>query len=252
MPYSTPAPLRAPIHNPYDKFTAQQFDEWIGDLTGQLKRALGREEPPSPEVPQLAADAQEPEAPGDLSFYSDEAADDSFAEVKARRAAKGKERAVHYEEDDQQYSEEDYGSEEDEDEEDEEEDISSRAAALQKWNDANGFDDDDDYSSSEQGSDDVKHSGTSPDDVIEILSSDDEEEATAPIRIGPPHPSQSEAHQVDEEDDLYEDDYDQDDLRSSPAGPGIADHDAGYRLQSDEEEEEYEEDEAEIEGEEGK
>ena len=33
---------RPPIHNPYDKFTQPEFDAWIGDITGALKRALGQ------------------------------------------------------------------------------------------------------------------------------------------------------------------------------------------------------------------
>ncbi|THH13261.1 hypothetical protein EW146_g6941, partial [Bondarzewia mesenterica] len=37
------ASLRAPILNPYDKFTRPEFDSWIGDITSALKRALGRE-----------------------------------------------------------------------------------------------------------------------------------------------------------------------------------------------------------------
>jgi len=33
--------LKAPIHNPYDKFTQPEFDAWIGSITGVLKKALG-------------------------------------------------------------------------------------------------------------------------------------------------------------------------------------------------------------------
>lgn len=82
------AALRAPIHNPFDKFTKPEFDSWIGDITGALKRALGREE-----APVLATPAQSSEDfhSADVSAYGD--VDDSFAEIKARRAAKGKERA---------------------------------------------------------------------------------------------------------------------------------------------------------------
>jgi hypothetical protein len=55
-PYSTPsfpaAPRptptsnraqKAPIYNPYDKFTQNEFDTWIGGITGALRRALGQE-----------------------------------------------------------------------------------------------------------------------------------------------------------------------------------------------------------------
>ncbi|THH33070.1 hypothetical protein EUX98_g1156 [Antrodiella citrinella] len=85
---SSRAALRAPIHNPYDKFTQPEFDAWIGDITGALKRALGREEAPSISTP---APRSEDVHPADFSAYGD--VDDSFAEIKARRDAKGKERA---------------------------------------------------------------------------------------------------------------------------------------------------------------
>lgn len=80
-PRSTQKGLRPPIHNPYDKFTQPEFDAWIGDITGALKRALGREEAPLPVQ-------RAPSHPTD-----EEGVEDSFAEVKARRLAKGKERA---------------------------------------------------------------------------------------------------------------------------------------------------------------
>jgi len=31
------ASLRAPIRNPYDQFTAKEFDNWIGDITGSRR-----------------------------------------------------------------------------------------------------------------------------------------------------------------------------------------------------------------------
>src|SRR5882762_4755579 len=49
-PNSTPnlassrATLRPPIQNPYDKFTQSEFDAWIDDITGALRRALGHED----------------------------------------------------------------------------------------------------------------------------------------------------------------------------------------------------------------
>lgn len=85
---SSRAALRAPIHNPFDKFTQPEFDAWIGDITGALKRALGREELPPIATP---VSQSEDSHPADISAYGD--VDDSFAEIKARRAAKGKERA---------------------------------------------------------------------------------------------------------------------------------------------------------------
>ncbi|KAJ8076612.1 hypothetical protein PM082_001035 [Marasmius tenuissimus] len=35
---------RAPIHNPYDKFSQTDFDAWIGGITGTLRKALGHED----------------------------------------------------------------------------------------------------------------------------------------------------------------------------------------------------------------
>jgi hypothetical protein len=91
---SSKAP-RPPIHNPYDKFTQPEFEAWIGDITSTLRKALGQEPVP------LANGGSN--ATGDhLDYTSEEEADtseddseesqsiqDSFAEVKARRA-KGK------------------------------------------------------------------------------------------------------------------------------------------------------------------
>ena len=37
-----PKSKRPPIHNPYDKFTQPEFDAWIDNITGALKRALGQ------------------------------------------------------------------------------------------------------------------------------------------------------------------------------------------------------------------
>ncbi|KAI0365580.1 hypothetical protein BV20DRAFT_972968 [Pilatotrama ljubarskyi] len=80
-PRSTQKVLRPPIHNPYDKFTQPEFDAWINDITGALKRALGRD------------DASLPEERVASHVVEEEVVEDSFAEVKARRLAKGKERA---------------------------------------------------------------------------------------------------------------------------------------------------------------
>ncbi|TCD64552.1 hypothetical protein EIP91_003909 [Steccherinum ochraceum] len=84
--------LRAPIHNPYDKFTQDEFDAWIGDITGALKQALGHEELPSITSSNTVRPQSEEVHSGDVSAYGD--VDDSFAEIKARRALKGKERAT--------------------------------------------------------------------------------------------------------------------------------------------------------------
>ena len=90
---------RPPIHNPYDKFTQLEFDAWIGDITGALKRALGQievdDELKALEHTQEAttANATNGYHPIDLDESEDEALNDSFAEIKARRLlGKGKAR----------------------------------------------------------------------------------------------------------------------------------------------------------------
>ena len=124
-PRSTGKVPRAPIHNPYDKFTQPEFDAWIGDITGALKRALGRDD--APPIPTSSARAQR------HSPEEEDSIEDSFAEVRARRLAKGKERAREedYEEEDvhhqhgegtwygasEEEEEDEYGSSSEEDEE---------------------------------------------------------------------------------------------------------------------------------------
>ncbi|EIW80699.1 hypothetical protein CONPUDRAFT_137762, partial [Coniophora puteana RWD-64-598 SS2] len=41
---SHPNKARAPIHNPYDKFSKPEFDDWIGGITSALRRALGQDD----------------------------------------------------------------------------------------------------------------------------------------------------------------------------------------------------------------
>ncbi|KAK0212530.1 hypothetical protein DFS33DRAFT_1377020 [Desarmillaria ectypa] len=84
----------APIYNPYDKFTKPQFDAWIDDLTGTLRRALGHIDDGGREKSLVmsnesstghidAEQVSKGEEVGDI--------EDSFAEFKARRASrKGK------------------------------------------------------------------------------------------------------------------------------------------------------------------
>ncbi|KAI0645280.1 hypothetical protein C8Q79DRAFT_762004 [Trametes meyenii] len=145
-PRSTQKALRPPIYNPYDKFTQPEFDAWIGDITGALKRALGREELPPP-----AAGVHSPPA-------EEEAVEDSFAEVKARRLAKGKERA----------RDEDFEEEEPHQESEEEE--------QNGWGDA--FDGEE-YSSEDSGEteEEIPHNGHGKEaEVIELLSDDEDAE----------------------------------------------------------------------------
>lgn len=103
-PHTTPVTqprtsLRAPIHNPYDKFTQSEFDAWIGDIKGSLRRALGYEEASQSDseqhAPQAALDVKrdvyEP-SQGHDPYLDDTVMEDSFAEVIARRETKGKAR----------------------------------------------------------------------------------------------------------------------------------------------------------------
>ena len=86
---------RAPMVNPYDKFTQPEFDAWIGDMTTSIRRALGFEQ----EEPHLFENILvNGAASGGLPVYpqldltdQDEAPDDSFAQIKSRRD-KGKAR----------------------------------------------------------------------------------------------------------------------------------------------------------------
>ncbi|KAF9461548.1 hypothetical protein BDZ94DRAFT_1299219 [Collybia nuda] len=94
----TPKPSKPPIHNPYDKFTQPEFESWIGGITDALKRALGQEA----EIEQESTVHESYFTPAsggigadlpDDSESQDEVVDDSFADIKARRAlGKGKAR----------------------------------------------------------------------------------------------------------------------------------------------------------------
>lgn len=85
---------RAPLVNPYEKFTQSEFDAWIGDMTNTLRCALGYE--------QGEQIARSPEKNDDTNGHipdyrpvefsdGDEDPNDSFAQIKSRRA-KGKAR----------------------------------------------------------------------------------------------------------------------------------------------------------------
>lgn len=100
VPNSTPqlpSSIRPPIHNPYDKFTQPQFDEWIGGITSTLRKALGQEEEETP-----TTQATKPRE-GDTHHVTDideGNVEDSFAEWKVMRAKeKGKMRATEEEQD---------------------------------------------------------------------------------------------------------------------------------------------------------
>lgn len=95
VPNSTPqlpTSARPPIHNPYDKFTQPQFDDWIGGITGALRRALGQEED---EIPTSQATQPREEEAHPASDIDEDDVEDSFADWRATRAReKGKMRAT--------------------------------------------------------------------------------------------------------------------------------------------------------------
>ena len=92
VPNSTPqlpSSIRPPIHNPYDKFTQPQFDEWIGGITSALRKALGQEEEETPTTKPRGEDTHP------VTDIDEDNVEDSFAEWKAMRAKeKGKMRAT--------------------------------------------------------------------------------------------------------------------------------------------------------------
>ncbi|KAG6879914.1 hypothetical protein C0992_009578 [Termitomyces sp. T32_za158] len=100
-PLPKPRLSQAPQHNPYDKFTQDEFDAWIGGITGALKRALGQEDqvvsPPvtsSPYSEQFSSSDEE-EVERLIEFVgnsSDEETETSLSYSTARRVSKGKAR----------------------------------------------------------------------------------------------------------------------------------------------------------------
>lgn len=93
---------RAPINNPYDQFTKSDFDAFINDITSKLKSALGHGDPLEAKL--KACETPQPYVNGHAGEENeDEFVDDSFAEVKARRLAKGKQRATEFEEQEEEF-----------------------------------------------------------------------------------------------------------------------------------------------------
>ncbi|KAF7298066.1 hypothetical protein HMN09_01027900 [Mycena chlorophos] len=86
---------RAPIVNPYEKFTQPQFDAWIGDITGALKDALGfrAKTPPRPKakrewhVPRRSQSAQDED---DEVMQEEEEEDEEEQVMRESAKAKGK------------------------------------------------------------------------------------------------------------------------------------------------------------------
>lgn len=98
---SKPRLSQAPQHNPYDKFTQDEFDAWIGGITGALRRALGQEdEVVSPHVTsshysEQSNSSDEEEVQRLVEFpdeSSGEESEASFSSSTARRISKGKAR----------------------------------------------------------------------------------------------------------------------------------------------------------------
>ncbi|KAI0918973.1 hypothetical protein AcV5_002013 [Taiwanofungus camphoratus] len=204
-PHPTPSSFsrrvtRAPIHNPFDKFTQPEFDAWIGDLTGAIKCALGREEPE--DVLTRARERAERDA---VTQQGDEdELEDSFAEVKARRAAKGKDKATEAGNEDQPIV---IGSDSEEEASEEEHD---GAQWDENWGapiGSDGFEDESEgsgevYSDLEQG----QNGPTAQ--VIEILS-DDEAEVQHPLKEATVYEN-SEQEVSDEEQDVRDESSDSD------------------------------------------
>lgn len=205
-PLSTRGTLRAPIHNPYDKFSQPEFDAWIGDITSALKRALGQEEQPAP--PPISESLS-----GDISAYVEDVAEDSFAEIKARRAAKGKQRATYEDQEDDEELEvessillQDVG--EGEDEEDVESNDDSPYSWYNKrsqWGSQEDEQADEDADNDASGEEDGASFVDDADEPIEISS--DEEDTTEQLSSPQKAPYEpNDAYEGDkDEEDTFED-----------------------------------------------
>lgn len=243
-PRSTTKIPRAPIHNPYDKFTQSEFDGWIGDITSALRRALGQED-----APPAASKIQERDTAVAHDEGDEDVMEDSFAEVRARRLAKGKERAR--EEDFEQEEEEVYYD----DDEWSGEEVSSgseggsglaeesdQSVGPKKHNaevidllsdddEREGEDDEGDEEEEEYGSDEEAVAGPAP------AWAEDEEDVEG-SDAGSDHPSRQGLREDVQYDEVVETGSEEDDQdpRSSPG----ATHDVTEILDSDEEEEQDE------------
>ncbi|KAH9941937.1 hypothetical protein B0H21DRAFT_543599 [Amylocystis lapponica] len=182
---------RAPIYNPYDQFTQPEFDAWIGDITGALKRVLGREEPPSKPRGALGA-AERDEEPED-----EDVIEDSFADVRARRAAKGKERAVDEGDDEAQpivLSDDSEGEQTGDDN------------AEAQWGEPlSGEEYSDEEASGEDESDAAEDQNEDAEEIINLLSDDDEDGGE------PGAPAEEEVFASDEDGASEEEEEDTDD-----------------------------------------
>ncbi|KAJ3724417.1 hypothetical protein C8R42DRAFT_449806 [Lentinula raphanica] len=101
MKSTRPRIPKAPIYNPYDKFSQNDFDAWIGDITGSLRKVLRHEEPePEPQEDKWyhrIGDEEPLSTNGfgghetDSELGGEEESDDPFAETRVKRV-KGKAR----------------------------------------------------------------------------------------------------------------------------------------------------------------
>ncbi|KAM5542869.1 hypothetical protein V8D89_003253 [Ganoderma adspersum] len=231
-PRSTGKLPRAPIHNPYDKFTQPEFDAWIGDITGALKRALGRED--LPPVPAQRVDRPTPEEDAE-----EEDLQDSFADVRARRLAKGKERA----------REEDF---------EEEERVSHHYGDENGWGETySGADYSSEAEEEEESSEEEETADEREPEVIDLLSDDedaegeeqDSDEAEPDEAVAGPAPVYDEeddeggydeevAEEVVVEDEVAE----EDDVEDDAAEEDVEDVGAGFRNQYEDDEDNMDED----------
>ncbi|THH01323.1 hypothetical protein EW026_g1348 [Hermanssonia centrifuga] len=206
VPQTTPASirarLRAPIVNPYDKFTQPEFDAWIGDLTSALKRALGRED-----LPPRAQFSEARRHERDTSAYDDEGVmEDSFAEVKERRAAKGKERAIMTDEEEVESMILGPDLEPLEDSEEEESDIQD-----ERWGHPDHFgwaraaQDEDELAEASDGDSDILSVQQGPDEAIEISSDEDEDELVADGSSSPAAADNEEEYEDEDEEEARSD-----------------------------------------------
>nr|VWO98562.1 cAMP dependent protein kinase catalytic subunit [Ganoderma boninense] len=245
-PRSTGKLPRAPIHNPYDKFTQPEFDAWIGDITGALKRALGREDLPP------VADRHNPEEDAD-----EDDLEDSFADVRARRLAKGKERARDEDFEDEEpvshhygdengwgetYSGPDYSSDAEEEEESsgEEESAEEREPVV-----IDLLSDDEDAEGEEQDSDVAEPEGAVAGpapayDEEEDDSGYDEEVPEGEVVEDDINEDDAEGEDVEEVDAAFEGQYeddedDEDDVDEDPRSSPAAAHEVTEILDSDDE-----------------
>ncbi|OCH89869.1 hypothetical protein OBBRIDRAFT_637923 [Obba rivulosa] len=202
VPNSTPASHkripRAPIINPYDKFTQPEFDAWINDITGALKRALGREE--LPEVPGRTPGVSGRSVEAEYEHDDEDAVEDSFAEVKARRTAKGKQRGTEEGTEAQPViilsdSEEEAGPEDEE--------WGEGWSGLANTDHHENGDEADEYTGSEASDEQEEGSSDAPAEVIELLSDSDESEEQ--VVGGDVTPLHATGETSDEEVDALED-----------------------------------------------